>query len=412
RKLLPFTLTQQQQDALAVLIDDALRPLRMHRLLQGDVGSGKTVVAFFACLPALHEGLQVAWLVPTETLARQAFSTLLSWCEPLGITVEVLSGSCLPGEKKRVLGAVASGSTRVLVGTHALLQPSVSFKKLGMIVIDEQHKFGAAQRLVLQEKDPAADFLLMSATPIPQTIAQTMYGDLDVVSIDGLPPGRMPVKTYFVPEAKRSDMETYVYGEIVGKAAQVYCIVPRIVKDDEFETIKDAQTVHETLSRGAFSGLLCEVIHGRTPPFEQQRIIKDFKNGVISVLVSTTIVEVGIDAPNATIIIIENAERFGLAQLHQLRGRVGRSTKPSQCYLLANTGDNPAASERIAYFCSHHNGFEIAEMDLRLRGPGEVLGLRQTGADDLIVADIMRDAGIFREILGELETALKPNGFR
>ena len=412
RNLLPFTLTEGQERAIGALLADAQSTFRMHLLLQGDVGSGKTVAAFFACLPSFNEGLQVAWLVPTEALAQQAFSVLSPWCEKLGISLAVLSGGIAAEQKRRILDRCASGLVRCLIGTHALLQPAVVFKKLGMIVIDEQHKFGAAQRLALQEKDPAADFLLMSATPIPQTLAQTLYGDLDIVSIQGLPAGRIPVSTHLVPSHKRPAMETFVRDEILKNNAQAYYVVPRIDKDDEYETIADAQSVFDSLSRGVFSGLPCAIVHGRTDLEQQQRIMTGFTQGDIKILVATTIVEVGIDAPGATIIIIENAERFGLSQLHQLRGRVGRSHKKSYCFLHANSTEHDLAGQRLDYFRTHHDGFEIAEMDLRLRGPGEVLGARQTGKDDLIKADIIRDADLFREILLEVERGFKPNAVK
>jgi ATP-dependent DNA helicase RecG len=408
RKLLPFALTEEQERAIDVLLADARSTLRMHRLLQGDVGSGKTVAAFFACLPAFNEGFQAAWLVPTEALAQQAFSVLAPWCEKLGVAIDMLRGGIAMEKKKRILESCSTGRVQCVIGTHALLQPSVVFKKLGMIVIDEQHKFGAAQRLALQEKDRAADFLLMSATPIPQTLAQTAYGDLDIVSICGLPPGRMPVKTNCVPLHKRSAMETFVRGEILARGVQVFWVVPRIEKDDESDSIKNAESVYDVLSKGVFSGLQCSIVHGRVEPAEQQRRMEEFKQGTIKALVATTIIEVGIDVPNASIMIVENAERFGLAQLHQLRGRVGRSSKQSYCFLLANDTENQAARQRLVYFCSHHDGFEIAEMDLRMRGPGEVIGWRQSGADDLLMGDIIRDAELFREILNEVEPGLNP----
>ena len=408
KRLLPFTLTEEQAKAVAVLFADAGTDRRMHRLLQGDVGSGKTAVAFFACLPALNEGMQVAWLVPTEVLAQQAFLLLSQWCKKLNVSIELLKGSVPPEKKRAIINGLQNNRVQFLVGTHALLQPTVFFKNLGMIVIDEQHKFGAQQRLALQEKDPKADFLLMSATPIPQTLAKTLYGDLDLVSIKGLPEGRLPVSTHCVPSHKRTDMETFVRNEILLKNAQVFYVVPRIEKsDDEGLEIKDAASVLDALVHGVFSDVQCGLIHGQTDLVEQKRVMDDFNRGAIKVLVSTTIIEVGIDVPAATIMVIENAERFGLSQLHQLRGRVGRSSKKAYCFLLANKTGNALAEKRLDYFCTHHDGFEIAEMDLRMRGPGEVAGCMQTGWDDLKMADIVRDAPVFREILESVEAGLK-----
>ena len=409
RRMLPFALTEDQNKAVNVLLGDAKSDRRMHRLLQGDVGSGKTVVAFFACLPALNEGMQVAWLVPTEVLAQQAFSKLSRWCKELNVSIELLKGALGPEKKRAIINDLQGNRLQFLVGTHALLQPAVTFKNLGMIVIDEQHKFGAQQRLALQEKDPRADFLLMSATPIPQTLAKTLYGDLDVVSIRGLPKGRLPVSTYRVPQDKRNAMETFVRGEILSKNAQVFYVVPRIEKNnDEPLDIKDAASVFDALVRGPFSGIPCGLIHGQTEIAEQHHTMEDFNRGAIKVLVSTTIIEVGIDVPAATIMVIENAERFGLSQLHQLRGRVGRSSRKACCFLLANKTGSAAADKRLDYFCNHHDGFEIAEMDLQLRGPGEVAGLMQTGWDDLKMADIIRDAHVFREILEFVEAGMRP----
>lgn len=406
KRILPFTFTDEQNKAIAVLLADAKSDRRMHRLLQGDVGSGKTVVAFCSCLPAINEGMQVAWLVPTEVLAEQAFSVLSGWCKKLNVSIDLLTGT-IPQEKKRaIIGDLQNNRLQFLVGTHALLQPAITFKNLGMIVIDEQHKFGAQQRLALQEKDQRADFLLMSATPIPQTLAKTLYGDLDIVTIRGLPKGRFPVSTYCVPSQKRADMETFVRGEILANNVQVFYVVPRIEKsDDEGPDVKDAASVFEMLVHGAFSQVQCGLIHGQTHLEEQKRIMEGFSRGAIKVLVATTIIEVGIDVPAATIMVIENAERFGLSQLHQLRGRVGRSSQKAYCFLLANKTENLLAEKRLDYFRNHHDGFEIAEMDLCLRGPGEVAGPMQTGWEDLKMADILRDAPVFSEILEFMESA-------
>jgi ATP-dependent DNA helicase RecG len=405
-RLLPFSLSDDQKKAIAVLHNDAAGDRRMHRLLQGDVGSGKTVVAFFACLPALNKGMQVVWLVPTEILARQAFATLSAWLMQLDIRHDLLVGQSTPAERARIGTGLSDGSLKFLVGTHALLQPWVKFRKLGMIVIDEQHKFGAQQRLRLAEKDAAADMLVMSATPIPQTLAKTLYGDLDIVSVQSLLVSRMPVSTHLVPENKRTDMEQFVLKEIQTNNSQLFYVVPRIERDDgpdEDAALKDVQTIFNSLKKGAFSSIEMALVHGQSDPDERQTIMKKFAAGEIKVIVATTIIEVGIDIPAATILVIENAERFGLSQLHQLRGRVGRSSKKSYCFLLANTTEDALSHKRLAYFCTHHNGFEIAEMDLTMRGPGEVTGFRQSGWEDLRIADVLRDARLFNEIQNELE---------
>jgi ATP-dependent DNA helicase RecG len=406
RALLPFTLTAEQEKAVAVLHADAKSPCRMHRLLQGDVGAGKSVVAFLACLPALNQGMQAAWLVPTEILARQAHDTLSAWLSKLDIQNDLVLGQSLPADRRRIAGGLADGSLKFLVGTHSLLSPWVKFQKLGMIVIDEQHKFGAEQRLRLAEKDPAADLLVMSATPIPQTLAKTLYGDLDIVSIQSTLAGRLPVSTHLVPETKRAGMEQFILGEIRENNGQVFYVAPRIERDDDSDDgleLKDVQSVFDSLRSGPFASVEMALVHGDSDPIEREKIMKKFAAGHIKVLVSTTIVEVGIDVPGATVLVVENADRFGLSQLHQIRGRVGRSSKKSYCFLLANALPDSPADKRLAYFCSHHNGFDIAEQDLLMRGPGEVGGFRQTGWEDLRLADMVRDAKLFCEIQNDIE---------
>lgn len=404
RAALPFTLTESQEEAARVLLADAGSEQRMHRLLQGDVGSGKTVVAFATCLAALREGYQVAWLAPTEILALQTMKVVGEWLRTFDLEAGLLTGGQGSRERRELLGRLADGSLRFVVGTHALLQPSVTFSRLGMIVIDEQHRFGVNQRLKLQEKAPSSDFLLMSATPIPQTLAQTLYGDLGVVTIHGIPPGRHRVATHVVPEHKRADMEKFVVEQVKSHGAQVYYVVPRIESDDDEETgLKNAQSTFRELTRGAFSSLSCAFIHGRMTAEEKQRTMDGFASGEISVLVATTVVEVGIDAPDAAIMVVENAERFGLSQLHQLRGRVGRGDKKSYCFLLAQPTDNGLAQERLMSLCRHHDGFRLAEMDLKLRGPGEVAGVRQSGWEDLRMANILDDIELFSEVQQEVE---------
>ena len=407
RALLPFALTEDQEKAIAVLFGDAASDRRMHRLLQGDVGSGKTLVAFFACFPALASGFQVAWLAPTEILALQTFRLVAAWLKPLGFKAALLTGGSATSEKQAILEELMTGAARFVVGTHALLMPSVKFKRLGMIVIDEQHRFGAEQRLTMQEKDTASDFLLMSATPIPQTLAKTLYGDLDTVTIMQAPQGRIPVATHLVPESKRPDMEAFVLHEIEQHGAAAYYVVPRIEQDETAETIKDAETTLAELKKGAFAGISMACLHGRMASIEKERIMRSFAEGTVRLLISTTVVEVGVDVPRATIMIIENAERFGMAQLHQLRGRVGRGKAKSYCFLFTSGQIHTNAMRRLSFFCRHHDGFKIAEVDLSLRGPGEVSGFKQTGWEGLKVADIIRDASLFREIQEEMETILQ-----
>jgi ATP-dependent DNA helicase RecG len=411
----PFELTEDQKKAIAVLHGDAKSATRMHRLLQGDVGSGKTIVALSACLPALNEGRQVAWLAPTEILAQQTHSTLSGLLDPLGIRVDLLTGHTAPDRRRRIAAGLADKSLAFLIGTHALLEPSVSFNSLGMVVIDEQHRFGARQRLTLSQKDPAADVLVMSATPIPQTLAKTLYGDLDIVSLRSLPKGRLPVSTHLVPNEKRRDMERFVLDHITSHDSQVLYVAPRIDHDDAGEDgnadIKDVTALFASLKHGAFSSATMGLLHGRTDPAEREATMTAFRANKIKVLVATTIIEVGIDVPAATVLIIENAECFGLSQLHQLRGRVGRSERQSYCFLSANAPEGSVAQKRLSYFCGHTDGFDIAEMDLTLRGPGEVTGMRQSGWENLVMADILRDARLFVEILEDLDQVVsKPGG--
>jgi ATP-dependent DNA helicase RecG len=413
--ILPFQLTADQKQAIAVLLRDAESPTRMHRLLQGDVGCGKTIVALFACLPALGEGRQVAWLAPTEVLANQTHSTLSALLDPLGISHALLTGSTPADHRRRIATGLSDKNLRFLVGTHALLEPNVTFGSLGMVVIDEQHRFGARQRLTLSQKDPAADVLVMSATPIPQTLAKTLYGDLDIISIKSLPTGRLPVNTHLVPLHKRADLEKFVCEQVMQHDGQAFYVAPRIEPGDDDDDdpagdgrsrrngLHDVNALYESLRNGPFSSVSVGLIHGRMDPAERDGTMADFRANRIKVLVATTVIEVGIDVPAATVLIIENAERFGLSQLHQLRGRVGRSNRQSYCFLFADAPEGSMAQKRLAYFCGHQDGFDIAEMDLALRGPGEVAGMRQSGWEDLVMADILRDARLFCEIQNDLD---------
>ena len=408
-KMLPFTLTGDQLHCIEILLRDIASPYRMHRLLQGDVGSGKTVVAFFAALPALAEGLQVVWMTPTEVLARQTWEKLAGWMTPLGFTAELFTSSVGGIERALLRQRMASGEARCIVGTHALLQDGVAFRAAGIFIIDEQHRFGAEQRLCLHGKDVKADVLLMSATPIPQTLAQTLYGDLDIAAIRTLPPGRQPVATHLVPDKRRGDMEGFIKKRIES-GERCFYIVPRIEKedcdDDAPPVLHDLETTFASLTKGTFHGVPAAFVHGKLDGTAKARALSDFSNGNCHLLVATSVVEVGIDVPDATVIVIENSERFGLAQLHQLRGRVGRGTKTSYCFLLVSETADPDTRKRILRFCKEHDGFALAEMDLRNRGPGEVAGFRQSGWDDLLFADILRDSKLFAEIRHEIENLL------
>lgn len=408
---LPFTLTNGQHEAIDLLLHDCASPRRMHRLLQGDVGSGKTVVGFMATLPSLANGLQVVWMAPTELLAEQTWATINTWLIPLGCKAALFTGSSRNSSDYHALcTSLANGSCQFVVGTHALFQPAINFHKVGIFIIDEQHRFGANQRLTLHEKDNAADFLLMSATPIPQTLAQTLYGDLDIVSIRDLPPGRQHVSTHCVEPQKRLAMEEFIAGHLeTGK--QCFYIVPRIEGDDTSDDtppdIADIESAFRRITRGVLGPFSTSYIHGKRDSTTKSTILRDFSTGKLSILLATTVVEVGINVPNASIIVIENAEHFGLAQLHQLRGRVGRGSAPAWCFLMLSEECTAETRQRLRTFCSMHNGFSVAELDLQHRGPGEVTGFRQSGWDDLIMADILRDAELFASIRREIDHLLK-----
>lgn len=400
KKQLSFTLTPDQLSTIQCLFDDAARPQRMRRLLQGDVGSGKTVVAFISCLPALNSGYQVAWLEPTAILAEQMVNLMAKWLRYLGFEYAFLSGASSAAERKLVMTGLGTGRIQFIVGTHALLQPLIKFKALGMIVIDEQHKFGVDQRRTLLDKDPAADFLVMSATPIPQTLVQTLYGELDVVEIKKGPQGRVPVSTHRVPDSKRHDMEQFILERIFLKE-KIFYVVPRIESEDDVEeknNFFDVEYVYKRLITGVFARVGVGCLHGKMSDLEKKGTMENFAFGDISLLVATSIVEVGIDVPEATVMIVENADYFGLAQLHQLRGRVGRGAKKSWCFLLSNSIPGSAAFQRLEQFCRNHDGFSIAELDLKLRGPGQITGNQQSGWGDTVMNAIIDNPLQFKEI--------------
>jgi ATP-dependent DNA helicase RecG len=367
------------------------QPHPMHRLLQGDVGSGKTIVAAEAAVIAIENGYQAALLAPTEILAAQHYFSFRSLFEKLGYVVVLLTGSNTAREKTKLKELIAGGYVQMAVGTHALLESDVGFHKLGLAIVDEQHRFGVIQRLKLIEKGTTPDVLVMTATPIPRTLAMTLYGDLDVSVIDELPPGRKPVVTKQVPEDRVEQVYSFL-AQRIEAGQQAYVVYP-VIEEGETQAVKAAEAMHRHLSETVFPHLSIGLLHGRLSNDDKERTMARFKAGELNILVSTTVIEVGVDVPNATVMVIEQAERFGLSQLHQLRGRVGRGADQSYCILV--TGKlNDAARERIRTMVESNDGFHIAEMDMKLRGPGEFFGTRQSGLPSLRVANILRDFDI------------------
>lgn len=387
--VLPFSLTSAQQKVLREIRHDLSQPYPMQRLLQGDVGSGKTIVAALAALQAIENGYQVALMAPTEILAEQHYLKLLDWLTPLGINPVWLSGSLKKKDKTAAAERIALGETQIAVGTHALFQSAVEFKKLGLVIVDEQHKFGVQQRLALRGKGNDPHQLMMSATPIPRTLAMSYYADLDVSVIDELPPGRTPIVTKLISDARRDEVIERVRNACL-QNQQAYWVCPLI---DESETLQ-LQTAIETFEilTQTFSELCVGLVHGKLDSAEKADVMSKFKSGEIQLLVATTVIEVGVDVPNASLMVIEHAERMGLAQLHQLRGRVGRGAAESMCVLLFQKPLSELARARLKIIYENTDGFEIAQQDLRLRGPGELLGARQSGVAMLRFADINEDA--------------------
>jgi ATP-dependent DNA helicase RecG len=385
---LPFKLTAAQEQAWQEISRDLGGAHPMRRLLQGDVGSGKTVVAALACLQAVENGMQAAIMAPTEILAEQHFHKLKSWFEPLGIEVTWLASALAPAQKKQALARIASGEAQLAVGTHALFQKGVHFHGLGLVVVDEQHRFGVRQRLALSQKGAEPHQLMLSATPIPRTLAMSYYADLDVSTIAELPPGRTPVATKLIADNRRDDILQRVRA-VCREGGQAYWVCPLI---EESEKI-DLQTALDTHARLQLQlpELSIGLVHGRMKPAEKQAVMSAFQANAIQLLVSTTVIEVGVDVPNASLMVIEHAERFGLSQLHQLRGRVGRGARESVCILLYQNPLSEDARSRLRIIYETTDGFEIARQDLLLRGPGELLGARQSGAPLLRFANPERD---------------------
>jgi ATP-dependent DNA helicase RecG len=422
--VLPFSLTAAQQRVVEEIAQDLARPQPAHRLLQGDVGSGKTVVAALSALVAIDAGWQCALMAPTEILAEQHFRKLVDWLEPMGIRVAWLTGSVKGKARQAMLDRAASGEAQLVVGTHAVIEDKVRFARLGLAVIDEQHRFGVAQRLALRAKlkgdgpgagppqggasplggsEPKATWgptgslephlLMMSATPIPRTLAMTYFADLDVSTIDELPPGRSPIVTKLFAAGRRLDVIDKIRYE-VGQGAQVYWVCP-LVEESETVDLRNATETHAELS-AALPGQMVGLLHGRMPPKEKAAVMSLFSGGTMSVLVATTVIEVGVDVPNASLMVIEHAERFGLAQLHQLRGRVGRGAKASVCVLIYTAPLSDTGKARLKAMVETTDGFEIARRDLEIRGPGEFMGSRQSGAELLRFADLQEDAPLLQ----------------
>jgi len=396
---LPFTLTGAQQRVVGEILGDLEKPHPMMRLIQGDVGSGKTVVAALACLKAVACGVQTAIMAPTELLAEQHWRSFSDWFRPLGIEPAWLSGSQRAAARREALEAIADGRAQVVVGTHALFQEGVEFRRLALVVIDEQHRFGVHQRVALREKGVGEHGyphqLVMTATPIPRTLAMAAYADLDTSIIDELPPGREPVSTIAIPETRRDE----VIGRVRSACAsgqQAYWVCPLIGESDvlDFEAAEESyKMLKEQLPE-----LRVGLVHGRMKPLEKERGMQAFKDGTIQLLVATTVIEVGVDVPNASLMIIENAERMGLSQLHQLRGRVGRGHTRSHCVLMYKPPLGELARSRLAVLRDTNDGFVVAQRDLELRGPGELLGTRQTGLPDYRIANLSRDAGLMPSV--------------
>lgn len=391
---LPFNLTNAQRRVTDEILADLAANRPMHRLVQGDVGSGKTVVAALAALRAVASGHQASLMAPTEILAEQHFRKIAAWLEPLGIRTAWLTGRLKTAEKNAALEAVASGEARIVIGTHALIQEGVKFANLGLAIVDEQHRFGVAQRLALRTRPESAlvpHLLMLSATPIPRTLAMSYLADLDVSVIDELPPGRTPVVTKTVKASRKDDVLSVVRS-VVAQGRQVYWVCPLIEESDKLD-LTPATVCRDDLQQ-RLPDLTVGLVHGAMPAAEKDAVMQDFVSGLTQILVATTVIEVGVDVPNATLMVIEHAERFGLAQLHQLRGRVGRGATQSACILLFGEDISPAGWERLKAIRDTTDGFEIARRDLEMRGPGEFLGERQSGTPLLRFADLDRDEAL------------------
>ncbi|MBD2576605.1 ATP-dependent DNA helicase RecG [Oscillatoria sp. FACHB-1406] len=387
KRILPFSLTNAQQRVVGEILQDLNSETPMNRLVQGDVGSGKTVVGVYAILAAIQSGYQAALMAPTEVLAEQHYRKLVTWFNLLHLPVELLTGSTKAAKRREIHAQLETGELPLLVGTHALIQDKVKFRQLGLVVIDEQHRFGVEQRARLLDKGRSPHVLTMTATPIPRTLALTLHGDLDVSQIDELPPGRQPIQTTALNGKQRRQAYDLIRREIA-QGRQVYVILPMIEESEKMD-LRAATQEYERLQE-IFPEFKVGLLHGRMSSAEKEDVLKQFRDNETQIIVSTTVIEVGVDVPNATVMLIENAERFGLSQLHQLRGRVGRGSHQSYCLLMSGT-NNPDAKQRLAVLEQSQDGFFISEMDLRFRGPGEVLGRRQSGVADFALASLVED---------------------
>ncbi len=413
RKALPFTLTKAQERTLSEIKHDMAAPHPMNRLIQGDVGSGKTVVSLIASLMAVECGFQAAIMAPTEILAEQHFLFTKRFAEPLGLRPELLTGSARKAERTRMMRSAAEGDADLVIGTHALIQKDVEFKKLGLVVIDEQHRFGVVQRGLLKKKGFGSgeglspDILIMTATPIPRTLTMTVFGDLDVSIIDELPPGRKPVNTKVLREKDRQAAYDAIKKELAS-GGQAYIVYPLVEESKEL-SLRDATNMRSHLERDVFRDYRVGLLHGRLKAEEKEAVMRDFKEKRLDVLVSTTVIEVGVDVPNASVMLIEHAERFGLAQLHQLRGRVGRGERRSSCLLIAGWTNSEDTYKRLKVMEETNDGFRIAEEDLKIRGPGDFLGTRQAGLPDFRTDGALSDLKLLNAAREEATNYLKAN---
>ncbi|WP_255993172.1 ATP-dependent DNA helicase RecG [Clostridium perfringens] len=393
KESLPYTLTNAQSRTLREILLDQKRNIAMNRLVQGDVGSGKTLVALISMFNVYMNGYQTVLMAPTEILANQHYSEAKKYLDQFGVDIELLTGSTKEKEKKRIKEKIASGKEIMLIGTHALIQDDVELNNLGLVVTDEQHRFGVEQRSRLINKNKRADVLVMTATPIPRTLSLYLYSDLDISIIDELPPGRKPIDTMLVDMNQRMKAYNFALKE-VEKGRQFYIVSP-LIEENEKLNLNSVEKIYEELKNGIFKDVRIEILHGKMTGKDKDKIINTFKNGEIKGIISTTVIEVGVNVPNSTMMIIENAERFGLAQLHQLRGRVGRGEHKSYCILIANT-KNDITRRRMEIMTESSDGFYIAEEDLKLRGAGEVFGMRQHGDEGFILANVVDDINILK----------------
>ncbi|HXK27393.1 MAG TPA: ATP-dependent DNA helicase RecG [Candidatus Binatia bacterium] len=415
-RLLPFRLTGAQKRVLDEIFADMESAAVMQRLIQGDVGAGKTMVAWYASLRVIDNGYQAVWMAPTELLAEQHFRSLKPYAEGLNVRATLVTGSLPAKERKAALELATSGAAQLVLGTHALIQEGVEIPRMALGVIDEQHRFGVVQRLALQRltgktsngslEANAPHMLLMSATPIPRSLALVLYGDLDVSILDELPPGRTPISTKVYGEKARREVYALVL-EQLRRGHQAFIVYPLVEASEQLQLVRDATQMAEKMRAGAFKEFGVGLVHGRMSPAERDDVMRAFRDGKIGVLVSTTVIEVGIDIPNATVMVIEHAERFGLSQLHQLRGRVGRGTAAGHCLLINRAPGNPLADQRLRVMEKQHDGFKIAEADLAQRGPGEFLGTRQSGLGDFRLANLARDTRLLLEARQEAQAWLQ-----